>query len=58
MTNHLTEEYACPAMLRDGRDRRVPQRPLRYVSHLLWVLLMMGIWHPSAAHAIVIKAQR
>jgi len=44
-------------MLRDGRDRTVPQRPLRYVAQLLWVLLLIVICHPSAGHAIVITAQ-
>jgi len=57
LTNHLTEEHTCPAMLRDGRDRTVPHRPLRYVSQLLWVHLLMVICHPSAGHAIMITAQ-
>ena len=57
LTNHLIEENASPSMLRDGRDRRVPQQPLRYVPQLLWVLLMMVICQPSSGHAIVITAQ-
>jgi len=56
LTNHLTEEHACTAMLRDGRYRTVERRPLRYVSQLLWVRLLTVICHSSAGHAIVITA--
>jgi len=55
--HHLTEMHAWPAMLRNGRDRTVPQRPLRYVSQSLWVLFLLVICHPSAGYAIVITAQ-
>jgi len=54
----MTKEHACPAMLRDERNRTVAQPPLRYVLQLLWVRLLTVICHPSDGHAIVITAPR
>jgi len=55
---YLEQRGRHPMMLRGGRDRSVPPRPLRYVCQFLWVLLGMVVRHTCVWHVIVFPARR